>query len=259
MGSVSQAINWGLANLTAPVSGTTHAVRLIVNINNETLTLSLASLAQTIGDFRAQAMTIDNTQGTAAVVVSETVYGWSRTVDAGVGQTFQFPAVPNPIFQLSTTGAVVNMIWSLFDWPAFPDTWNNNGNAAGGSTVTIAGQPISVDVLAEPAEPVGVYNAAAAFAVAVGGTPVVVFPANSFGGLPGYPGGQAVIVNPAGATESLFVDAVGLAAAGTPGPNGTTVELLPGQSITFQPSGTQDITANAATNGHAFVAYSWGG
>lgn len=257
MGINGQAINWGLANLTAPVSGTTHAVKIDVSLNNETVTVPLASLAQVIGDFRAQAMTVDNTAGTDVVTVAETVYGWSRTINAGVAQTFQFPAVQNPVFTIGTTGSVAGLVWSLYDWPAFPDAWTNSGNGAFGANVNVVNVP-TVNIGNMPPEDIGNYNPASAFAVTTGGTAETVFPANSFGGMVGYPGGFAVIKNPNNAAESLFVDAVNPAETAEPGSNGTTFELQPGESFTFQPSGVA-ITANAVTDGHVFVAYSWGG
>lgn len=248
---VGSVINWGLANLTAPVSGTTHSVKIVANLNNETVTVPLASLAQVIGDFAAQAMTVDNTQGTATVIVSETVYGWSRTINAGTAQTFQFPGVPNPVFTLTTTGAVSGLVWSLYDWPTFPDAWTNNGNSALASDVNIVNQPIAVDGTVSIAPAQANYAAGAVHAVAVGGTAVVVFPAASITK-------QAVIKNPSSATESLFIDFVNAAQVAEPGTNGTTFELVPGASYSFGPGAvpTHDVTANAATNGHAFVAVS---
>jgi hypothetical protein len=50
-----------------------------------------------------------------------------------------------------------------------------------------------------------------------------------------------------------MVNAAGVVA---PGANGTTVELVPGQSQAF-PALVTSISVNAVTTGHAFTAVQW--
>lgn len=91
-----------------------------------------------------------------------------------------------------------------------------------------------------------------AFSVAVGGTAVNAI-------LAGTVHGGALITNPLGAPggESLFIDMVNAPGTVAPGANGTTIELVPGQSYLF-PQGLQNLVqANAATNGHTFTCLVW--
>lgn len=98
--------------------------------------------------------------------------------------------------------------------------------------------------------PVGVWNTGAAlpkgadaYIVTTGGVPVVAFATAT---------ANAYITNPNTATESLWVDPVNAAGLVSPGVNGTTTELVAGQSYA-PPTGAR-ISVNAATSGHAFVA-----
>lgn len=107
-----------------------------------------------------------------------------------------------------------------------------------GGTATLG----TVHILTPALTPV----AGLAFAVATGGTAVTVFSAGSIVN-------QAYIVNPIGATESLFVDPVTTAGTTAPGTTGTTTELAAGQSYTIGPT-TKAVSVNAVTSGHSFTA-----
>ncbi len=89
----------------------------------------------------------------------------------------------------------------------------------------------------------GVVVAGDAFAIAIGGTAVIVFAHASAG---------AYITNPNNATESLFVDPVHVAVTASPGVFGTTTELVAGQS--YAPPPGARVSVNASTSGHVFVA-----
>ena len=95
--------------------------------------------------------------------------------------------------------------------------------------------------------------AALATAVVTGGVPVAVFA--TVPGVSDVPSDGAVIVNPFSASESLFVDLVNPAADTAPGPNGTTVELLPGGAFIVPPNFSGTVWADAITSGHTFSAY----
>jgi hypothetical protein len=89
--------------------------------------------------------------------------------------------------------------------------------------------------------------------VAVGGTPVTLWAAGS------VPSQGAVIMNPYNASESLYVDIVNAAQVSqTGGTNGTSVELQAGDAFTVPPGFQGNVTVNATTNAHAFVAYGVG-
>lgn len=81
--------------------------------------------------------------------------------------------------------------------------------------------------------------------VAVGGTAVVVARPPILG---------IYIVNPANATEPLYVDPVGNAGVVA---SGTTVALAPGQSWAGVPGSITPVSVNAATAGHAFSCVRW--
>lgn len=138
------------------------------------------------------------------------------------------PAMGDPNFTVATAGGVkVPVIFYNVPLPYF--VWNTApvGSPAGGAFVARDGN------------------------VAVGGTSQVLAAAN-----PARK--QIVIENPltaAGqgiaAAESLYINFTG--AAGVD--NGTSIELLPGGSyISGSPVSTQQITVNATTNGHVYIA-----
>ena len=79
--------------------------------------------------------------------------------------------------------------------------------------------------------------------IVTGGVAVVVFQKGTFTR-------YASIQNPPTATESLFVDFYTTALAGQP----TTFELVPGAFIQIQAPINKDVSAVAATSGHAFTA-----
>ena len=88
---------------------------------------------------------------------------------------------------------------------------------------------------------------ASAFTIAAGGTAQTCFPANSIVT-------QGIIFNPNNATESLFVDLINAAQnVQGGGTNGTSFEILPGDSFACPPSSIL-VSVNAATTAHAFVA-----
>lgn len=249
MAGVGYAGLFGTSNLQAPASGETHALRLVASLNNQTVQFSTDQYAQYVGDFVAQAMMVDNSAGASAVTVGETTSGWSRVINAGETRTFQFPAVEHPSFTIGTSGNVTTLLF-LYDWPALPDASINNGNAAAGSVVTIAGQPIAVTISATvTTAPAAVtYVAPAAHTIAVGGTSQVLFAGGAIKTL-------GLVKNPNAATEPLYVDPIN-AAGVTDGASGTTVELQAGDTYTFGPA-TAAINVNAATGGHAYIAWSY--
>jgi hypothetical protein len=79
--------------------------------------------------------------------------------------------------------------------------------------------------------------------IATGGVAVVVFAAGSISNV-------VDVVNPATATEYLYVDIVTSAVAGS----ATSIPLLPGQAYRVSGPISTAVTAVAATAGHAFVA-----
>lgn len=93
---------------------------------------------------------------------------------------------------------------------------------------------------------------AAVTSITAGGTAQNVWTPGS------VPSGGAVIINPVGASESLFVDIVQAATDVSPAVNGTSVELTAGSDFII-PAGFQgNVSVNAASTAHAFIAYGTG-
>jgi hypothetical protein len=104
-----------------------------------------------------------------------------------------------------------------------------------------------------PAQGAGTVAAAAAStSIAAGGTAQTVWTAGA------VPNGGAVVLNPLGASESLFVDIVQPATDVSPAVNGTTVELPAGSDFIIPPGFQGAVYVNAVTTGHKFVAYGVG-
>jgi hypothetical protein len=83
--------------------------------------------------------------------------------------------------------------------------------------------------------------------ITAGGTAQTAIPANQ-----GRKG--ALIQNPVAASETLFVAIYGAAAVGGAG---NLIELAAGQSIQIPAPITGDISVNATTTGHTFLATEW--
>ncbi len=138
-GSATFSSQFNLANLTAPATGTTHAVKFnVVLAAGQSVVIDLTGYVDQIGDFAAQAMTVDNSSGATNITVSEQFFGWQRVIQAGSIQTFQYPAVPQQRIVVSSTGAVTPVL-TLYDWPAFPDGFSQSGS--GSSNVNVLTLP----------------------------------------------------------------------------------------------------------------------
>lgn len=81
--------------------------------------------------------------------------------------------------------------------------------------------------------------------IATGGTAVTLLPAGWM--VPNFT--VCDVVNPADATEALYIDLVGTAAVDAP----TSLPLAPGQAYRISRQIRSAVTANAATAGHLIV------
>lgn len=99
--------------------------------------------------------------------------------------------------------------------------------------------------------PIVAATAGAAHIVVTGGTAVTAIAANAAG----IHGG--LIINPHGASESLFVDVVNTAGTTAPGVNGTTVELIAGERLELPAGLINAVSVNAVTSSHGFTALVW--
>lgn len=244
--------NYNLANLTAPASGTTHAAKFIVNVSGNTATLQMSGFVQQLGDFQGQAMTVDNSGSALPVTISETRYGWSRIVQAGATQTFQYPAVADQVFTVYCSGTATVPI-SIYDWPAFPEWASLSGT--GSQPVSVVG---TVAVTQSGAWSVSTTNTGTTGTdrggtITTGGTAQTLAAANAARR-------ALVIQNPPtaaaqgiAAAEALFVRLTSGATI-----NGANFACLqPGDSLSLAFAGLVDtelVSVNASTTGHRFYA-----
>lgn len=177
-----------------------------------------------------QMIYVDNSLNDAPINFNVQGTSQNVTVPAGAQGWFPMVATNRPKFVCTTIAGPV--ITTLFlNVPVAQGYWfpNDNGDTA-------SAQPLIS-------------------AVTVGGT--AVSPFNSIA--PNrMPSGGAVIKNPTAATEALYIDIVNVAQTAEPGTLGTTVSLSAGQSFVVPPHFTGTVSVNAATTGHAFVAYGAG-
>lgn len=123
---------------------------------------------------------------------------------------------------------------------------STNGNCI--VPVIFLNVPITSNEWATEAPGASAGTAPAVFTIPAG--PAAV---NPFGGS-NLAGPGSFITNPLAAAESLFVDPVNVATVAAPGPNGTTVELVPGGTFVVPPGGLVKLSVIAATPGHTFSA-----
>ena len=115
---------------------------------------------------------------------------------------------------------------------ANPLAWMNNLNGSGTNSPVQADPPLATT----PTGPL-------AAQVATANVPVTVFAAGSIVHV-------ADIINPATASEPLYLDIVAPAVIGS----ATSIPLLPGQAYRVSTPITTAVSAVAATAGHSFIA-----
>lgn len=145
--TTTQPTTFELTNLTAPASGKTRAFRLsvITPVGGGTTTVNLLSYIQSIGSFRPQSMTIDNSKNAYSITVSETTFGWTRIINPGQLVTFNYPAVADQIFTFIATSQVTFTV-TLYDYPAFPEDLFNNSVGSGSQNVSVTNTPLLVSL-----------------------------------------------------------------------------------------------------------------
>jgi hypothetical protein len=198
-------------------------------------TLNFAAATQFTVDFtlamsqnrisQVQCVFVDNSGSSVVTVLTVNSQGQpveTIKIPAYAQGTFPLLAPHNPVFTVANaTSAVVGV--TFINVPLPSAVWYPGGSA------TLAAL------------------APAVTSIAVGGTAVSPFVNQTFRG-----GG--FIANPISATESLFIDLTFVAGVAAPGVNGTTTELVAGQSFTIPPGFSGSVSLNAATGGHTFTA-----
>lgn len=227
--------------------------------------LDITSLLQNRRIDQIQAVYIDNSGGSEPFVL-QVVGGINITAPAQSQGWYPCPvAVPSLSSQFIFSGASADVDLLFLNVPMPIGQWGTviGGGGSGGTvvvsggTIDIGEQPILAAVVNTPL-PIDGNNPNAvltspygatpsnpnAFAIANGGTAVSALTTCNAGGY---------IHNPGTATESLWIDLVNTAATSEPGPNGTTTELLVGQTFNVPPM-RGAVSVNGLTTGHSFSA-----
>lgn len=215
-------------NALVPPEGPKSLAQTLDFTSTQSVTIDLTITTQQVLISTVQSVFVDNSANSAELSCTSSGTQQSITVPAGAQGWFSLVATNRPklTFQ-TTTGVRIPVI--LLNVPMSQQFWFPNGAAR-----TTGYGPITTTV-------------------AVGGTPVLAFAAGA------VPTGGAVIRNPKNATESLYVDLVNAAqVAQNGGTNGTSIELAAGDFFTV-PAGFQgNVSINATTAAHAFIAYGLG-
>lgn len=218
---------YGVINATIPTEGPKAIPQTLDFTTVNTIIVDFTS-AMSQGRITAiQTLWMDNSQNEQPVQI--TIEGTQQivTFPAGAQGTIPIIAANRPKFICVSNGAVaLQTVWLNVPMPAalwFP--------AQGAGTVA---------------------SAAATTSITTGGDAQTVWAAGA------VPAGGAVVLNPVGAAESLFVDIVQAATDVSPAVNGTTVELTAGNDFVIPPGFQGTVSVNAATTGHHFVAYGVG-
>lgn len=198
-----------------------------------TVDFTLAYMRKVIS--MVQSVWVDNSLNTAQLVF--TVEGTGEVLKVPPGSQGSFPiisAIRGKITVATTTAIATKAIF--LNVPLPQSVWATAGE-------NFLYRDGALEVIGPVSTPV-----AGNTEIVNGGTVVTVFPANSIEQV-------GLITNPAGASESLFVDVVNNADTLSPGAFGTTFEVPAGRTFRAPPS-TIAVTANAITSGHTFVAVS---
>jgi hypothetical protein len=203
-----------------------------------TVDFTLAYMNTTIT--AVQTVCVDNFANADDVLISVPGTGYTINVPAHSQGVFPIVAPIRPKITVTTAGtALVKCVWLNVPLPAaeWSDAINQlveefTFSASGALTVT---------------GPRMTAAAGDAHTITTGGTAVTVFAAGEI------PNG-AIVWNPIGASETLYIDLVHPAQTASPGTNGTTFEIAPGTKFTIPGSMTGSVSLNAATSAHAFAA-----
>lgn len=207
MPSISVQTN-NTRNYLVPAGGDTHAVTLSGIFSATPFTQDWRNFSVNNFPFTPQGVFIDNTQGTASIVVTIDPIGFSVECAAGTTGQFQFPA-PAGITCSITGGGQASLVF--VDFPVLP-----NGGAI---TAQISGVSTGVLVPTQPAQS------------ATGGVPYSV-----------------EIINQAGVAEYLSIAAGATSASvtpGTPNLNLRKLVLSISENATLAAAGTDLVTVTA--------------
>lgn len=128
-------------NYLVPSSGGTHCVPVSGNWTATPQVLDWRQFSESSFAFQPQGVFVDNTQNPNPLLITILPLGWNITVPALSQLMTPFPAPAAQTAQVSSSGGGGFATLMFVDFPVLPFA---SSASAGGTAVTIAGQPITV-------------------------------------------------------------------------------------------------------------------
>lgn len=141
MTDLSQVQVQDTTNYLVPSSGGTHCVPVTQAWNAQPAVLDWRQFSESSFPFQPQGVFVDNTPNANPLTISILPLGWNIVVPAGAQLMTPFPAPAAQTAQVTSSGGGGIATLMFVDFPVLPFL---SIAAAGGSVVTLSGQPISV-------------------------------------------------------------------------------------------------------------------
>jgi len=142
-----QNVSYDLTNLMIPAFG---AMRMVVNEFNTTNGYSLEANSVTIESipFRPQSVCIDasDVPDTETVEFVIRQINWTKTIRGGNNVTFNFPSIPNMIFDVTPSDNASEVRAFFYNFPSFIDTSIQEVAIASGGGSGAAGTVTQTDI-----------------------------------------------------------------------------------------------------------------
>jgi hypothetical protein len=129
-------------NYLVPSSGGTHCVPVTALWTSNPAILDWRQFSESSFPFMPQGVFVDNSQNANPLLIQILPLGWNINVAAGVQLMTPFPAPLAQTAQVSSSGGGGTATLMFVDFPVLP--FQSSAGVAGGSVVTISGQPITV-------------------------------------------------------------------------------------------------------------------
>lgn len=127
-------------NYLVPSSGGTHCVPVTAAWTAQPAVLDWRQFSESSFPFQPQGVFVDNTQNANPLTISIQPLGWNIVVPGGAQVMTPFPAPVAQTAQVSSSGGGGIATLMFVDFPVLPFI---STTAAGGTVVTISGQPIT--------------------------------------------------------------------------------------------------------------------
>lgn len=129
-------------NYLVPSSGGTHCVPVTAIWTANPAVLDWRQFSESSFPFMPQGVFVDNSQNANPLLIQILPLGWNINIAAGVQLMTPFPAPLAQTAQVSSSGGGGTATLMFVDFPVLP--FQSSAGAAGGTVVSITGQPITV-------------------------------------------------------------------------------------------------------------------